>query len=68
MQKQMMLFSDKARLLNVFKDGTNVNKMDIRSIQNKFEKMNPEKKEAFKNGVISHFIELAENHKLTQIL
>ena len=53
-------FSDKARLLNVFKDGTNVNKMDIRSIQNKFEKMNPGEKEAFKNGVVSHFIELAE--------
>lgn len=57
-------FSDKARLLNVFKDGTNVNKMDIRSIQNKFEKMNPGEKEAFKNGVISHFIELAEKSQV----
>lgn len=57
-------FSDKARLLNVFKDGTNVNKMDIRTIQNKFEKMNPGEKEAFKNGVISHFIELAEKSQV----
>ena len=59
-------FSDKAKLIETFNKGEKIARQDIRSIEKTLNNLNPGEKEAFKNGIMSYFTELAEKQGSNQ--